>query len=78
MTDEHAGTPTRPGRNGTARGPRLPYRELDAAQMAIVLARNGQPLNLFRILAHHRRLLDRVTRLGGAFSRAASRPTTGS
>jgi alkylhydroperoxidase family enzyme len=62
------------GSTARLNGPRIPYRELDEAQAATVLSRNGKPLNLFRVLAHHPRLLDRVTRLGGVFLRGKLSP----
>jgi alkylhydroperoxidase family enzyme len=63
-----------PAGDGVRSGPRIPYGALDEEQASTVLTRNGEPLNLFRILAHHRRLLDRVTRLGGLFLRGIIPP----
>jgi 4-carboxymuconolactone decarboxylase len=74
VTEQDAPGRGRPDANGTQPGPRIPYRELDEAQASTVLSRNGKPLNLFRVLAHHRRLLDRVTRLGGVFLRGILPP----
>lgn len=47
--------------------PRIPYADLDDAQVAAGLSRDGKPLNLFRMLGHHSRLLTLLSRVGGTF-----------